>query len=78
MRRYAKVDVKKGDGLSLLKIRKIMVAAEESGRSIIRTVIMMQVRCEINDAHAIYRILNLTVSNKLRLGVYVFDYDECK
>ena len=65
--------------MSLLKIRKIKVAAEERGRRKIRTEIMKIIRCVLNEAHyAIYRTLKLTVSYKLRLGVYVFDHDGCK
>ena len=67
VRRYAKANVKEGDGLSQLKIRRMKVPAEKRGRNIIRTELMMFFRCKLKEAnHAIYRKLNLTVSNKLR------------
>ena len=79
VRRCAREKIKEGEGLNLFKIRRVKVSAEEKGRAIIRTEIMMMVQCKLNDAHhAIYRLLNQKVSTRLRLSVYVFDVDGCK
>ena len=70
VKKYAKVGVKEGEGLKLFKIRTVRVPTEEEGRPIIRTENMVILQCELSDAHhAIYRALNQTVSNKLRIGV---------
>ena len=72
--RHARERVKQGDGLTLFKVRKVRVQAEEEGRTIFRTELMIVVKCEISDAHhAIYRDLNQTTATKLRIGVYTFD-----
>ena len=56
-----------------------MVEAEEEGRTIFRTELMIVVKCEISDAHhAIYRDLNQTTATKLHIGVYKFDTRGCK
>ena len=44
-------------GLNLFKIRKVKVPAEEDGRAIIRTEIMILVQCKIGDTHENIRIL---------------------
>ena len=55
-KRCAKEGVKEGEGLKLFKIRTTQVPAEEEGRSIIRTKLMIFVQCKLSDAHhAIYR-----------------------
>ena len=72
--RHAREGVKEGDGLTMFKVRKVRVPAEEEGRAIFRTELMIIVKCEISDAHhAIYRDLNQTTATKLRIGVYTFD-----
>ena len=69
--RHAREGVKEGSGLTLFKARKVRVQAEEEGRTIFRTELMIVVKCEISDAHhAIYRDLNQVTSSKLRMGVY--------
>ena len=79
VKRYAKEDVKEGEGLKLFKIRKVRVPTEEQGRQIIRTEVMIIAQCELSDAHhAIYRELNQTVLTRLRIGVYTFDTRGCK
>ena len=49
--RHARERVKQGDGLTLFKVRKVRVQAEEEGRTIFRTELMIVVKCEISDAH---------------------------
>ena len=77
--RHAREGVKEGDGLTMFKARKVRVQAEEEGRTIFRTELMIVVKCEISDAHhAIYRDLNQITATKLRIGVYTFDTRGCK
>ena len=77
--RHAREGVEEGDGLTLYKVRKVRVPAEEEGRAIIRTELMIILKCKISDAHhAIYRDLNQTTETKLRIGVYTFDTRGCK
>ena len=65
--------------MRLLKIRTTQVPAEEEGRSIIRTELIVIVQCEFSDAHhAIYRDLNQIVATRLQLGAYVLDVRGCK
>ena len=72
--RHAREVVKEGDGLTLFKARKVRVQAEEEGRTIFRTELMIVVKSKISDAHhAIYRDLNQITATKLRIGVYTFD-----
>ena len=79
VKRHAREGVKEGDGLTLFKARKVRVQAEEEGRTIFRTELMIVVKCEISDAHhAIYRNLNQITETKLRIGVYTFDTRGCK
>ena len=77
--RHAKEGVREGSGLTLFKARKVRLQAEEEGRMIFRTELMIVLKCEISDAHhAIYRDLNQITSAKLRIGVYTFDTRGCK
>ena len=77
--RHAREGVKEGDGLTLYKVRKVRVPVEEEGRAIIRTELMIILKCQISDAHhAIYRDLIQTVATELRIGVYTFDTRGCK
>ena len=77
--RHAREEVKHGDGLTMFKARKVRVQAEEEGRTIFRTELMIVVKCEISDAHhAIYRDLNQITETKLHIGVYTFDTRGCK
>ena len=79
VKRLAREGITEGDGLTMFKIRKVRVPAEENGRSIIRTELMIIVKCKRSEAfHAIYRALNQTVSTRLRIGVYTFDIKGCK
>ena len=65
--------------MKLFKIRTTQVPAEEEGRYIIRTELMIFVQCKFSDAHhAIYRELNQKVETRLRLSAYVFDVRGCK
>ena len=77
--RHAREGVKEGDGLTMFKARKVRIQAEEEGRTIFRTELMIVVKCEISDAHhEIYRDQNQTTATKLRIGVYTFDTRGCK
>ena len=63
VKRLANEGIKEGNGLTLFKIRKVRVPAEEDGRSIFRTELMIIVKCTRSEAHhAIYRALNQTVA----------------
>ena len=79
VKRLAREGVKEGNGLTMFKVRKVRVPAEKDGRSIIRTELMIIVKCQISDDHhAVYRAFNQTVSKRLRIGVYTFDTRGCK
>ena len=79
IKRCAKEDIKEWEGLNLFKIRPTQVAAEDEGRSIIRTELMLIIQCKLSDAHhAIYRDLNQVAATRLRISVYVFDVRGCK
>ena len=79
IKRCAKEGIKEGEGLNLFKIRPTQVAAEDEGRSIIRTELMLIIQCKLSDAHhAIYRELNQVAATRLRISVYVFDARGCK
>ena len=79
VKRCAKEGIKEGEGLNLFKNRPTQVAAEEEGRSIVRTELMLIIQCKLNNAHhAIYRDLNQVAATRLRIGVYVFDLRGCK
>ena len=79
IKKCAREGIKEGEGLKMFKIRTTQVPAEEEGRSIIRTELMIFVRCTLSDAHhAIYRELNQKVATRLRLSAYVFDLQGCK
>ena len=79
VKRYAREGVTEGDGLTMFKARGVRVPTEEVDRVIIRTELMIIVRCKISDAHhAIYRDLNQTVATRLRIGVYIFDVRGCQ
>ena len=66
------------DGIELIKIKKVCVNAEEEGRKIIQTELVIILRCTLVAAHkAIFRLLNQQGAAKLRLGVYVFDKEAC-
>ena len=76
--RHASEGVKQGSGLTMFKARKVRVQAEEEGRTIFRSELMIVVKCEISDAHhAMYRDLNQTTATKLRIAVYTFDTRGC-
>ena len=78
-KRCAREGIKEGDRISLFKIRKVKVQAEEEGRSIIIIEVMIQIRFQLSATHhAIYRTLNQEDAIKLRKGVYVFDVNESK
>ena len=79
IKKCAREGIKEGEGLNMFKIRTTQVPAEEEGRSIIRTELMILVQCKLSDAHhAIYRVLNQIVATRLRLSAYVFDVRGCK
>ena len=79
VKRHAREGVKEGDGLTMFKFMKVRVPTEEDGRSIIRTELMIIVKCKISDAHhALFRDLNQTTSTRLPIGVYTFDNRGCK
>ena len=79
LKRCAKEGIKEAEGLKLFKIGPTQVAAEEDGRSILRTELMIIAQCKLSDAHhAIYRDLNQIVATRLRFSAYVFDVRGCK
>ena len=79
IKKCAREGIKEGEGLKMFKIRTTQVPAEEEGRSIIRTELMILIQCKLSDAHhAIYRELNQIVATRLRLSAYVFDLRGCK
>ena len=79
IRQCAEINVPEDkDGIDLIKIKKVRVAAEEEGRKIIRTELVIILRCDLIEAHnAIYRLLNQKGAARLRLSVYAFDVRGC-
>ena len=79
IKKCTKEGIENGDCLNLFKIRRVPVNATVDGNLITRTEVMIILQAEFCDAHqAIYRTLNQTVATRLRIGVYVFDHDECQ
>ena len=50
VKRHAREGVSEGDGLTMFKIRPVKVPTEEEGREIIRTELMIIVKCKISEA----------------------------
>ena len=67
--RHAREGVKEGDGLTLFKVRKVRVQAEEEGRTIFRTELMIVVKCKISDRDLNQITMNSTEYNVRRLKV---------
>ena len=66
---HAREGVKEGDGLTLFKVRKVRVQAEEEGRTIFRTELMIVVKCKISDRDLNQITMNSTEYNVRRLKV---------